>query len=170
LWRSTIETKYDSLRGGWCSKVTAPFGVGVWKHIRRGWKVFSRFVRYEVRDGSKVRFWHEWRENQLLKISFPDMFSIARCKDAWVANHMQFRNNNLQWNIFFIRLMHGWKVGLISSFFELLYSLRTRQEGEDRICWIPSKRRQFKVKSYYHVLSLLSLLFLGRVFRKLKLF
>jgi hypothetical protein len=30
LWRLVIETKYDSLRVGWCSKeVTRPFGVGV---------------------------------------------------------------------------------------------------------------------------------------------
>jgi hypothetical protein len=41
-----------------------------------------------------------------------------------------------------------------SSFFEMLYSLRVRQGGEDRICWIPSKRRKFEVRSYYHVLSI----------------
>jgi len=29
----------------------------VWKHIRRGWRVFSRFVRYEVRNGTEIRFW-----------------------------------------------------------------------------------------------------------------
>jgi hypothetical protein len=32
--------KYDSLRGGWCSKeFGGALGVGVWKCIRRGWKV-----------------------------------------------------------------------------------------------------------------------------------
>jgi hypothetical protein len=31
LWRLMIETKYDGLRGSWCSKeVIGPFGVGVW--------------------------------------------------------------------------------------------------------------------------------------------
>jgi hypothetical protein len=60
---------------------------------------------------------------QPLKISFPDLFSIARCKDAWVADHMQFRNENLQWNIFFTRPVHDWEVNLVSSFFELLYSI-----------------------------------------------
>jgi hypothetical protein len=25
--------------------------LGVWKCIRRGWEVFSKFVRYEVGDG-----------------------------------------------------------------------------------------------------------------------
>jgi hypothetical protein len=57
LWRLVIDIKYDSLKGGWCSKeVTWQFGVGVWKFIRRGWETFSKFVRYEVGDGSKVIF------------------------------------------------------------------------------------------------------------------
>jgi hypothetical protein len=47
LWRLVIETKYGSIKGGWCSKeVTGTFGVEVWKHIRRGWDKFSNFVRF----------------------------------------------------------------------------------------------------------------------------
>jgi hypothetical protein len=71
MWRSVVATKYDSLRGGWCSKeVVGPYGVGVWKCIRRGGKVFSNFVRYEVRDGSTMRFWHDlWCGEQPLKLS-----------------------------------------------------------------------------------------------------
>ena len=43
--------------------------MGVWKYIRRRWKVFFRFVRYKVGDGPKVRFWHGfWCGSQLLKI------------------------------------------------------------------------------------------------------
>jgi hypothetical protein len=41
----------------------------------------------------------------------------------------------------------------VSSFFELLYSQRVRHGGEDKLCWIPSKRKSFEVKSYYQVLS-----------------
>jgi hypothetical protein len=45
---------------------------------------------------------------------------------------------------------------LVSSFFELLYSLILRQGDEDRICWIPFKRRKFEVRLYYHVVSILT--------------
>lgn len=38
-------------------------------------------------------------------------------------------------------------------FFDLLYSLILRQGGEDRIWWIPSKRRKFEVRSFFHELS-----------------
>ena len=43
------------------------------------WGVFSSFVRYEVGDGSKVRFWHDLLcGKQLLKIYFLDLFGTAR--------------------------------------------------------------------------------------------
>jgi hypothetical protein len=42
---------------------------------------------------------------------------------------------------------------VVFSFFEMLYSFRVRQGDVDRICWSPSKRRKFEVKSYYQVLT-----------------
>ena len=45
--------------------------------------------------------------------------------------------------------MHDWKVEMISYFFEL-YSQRVSQGDEDKIYWIPSRRKMFEVKSYYH--------------------
>jgi hypothetical protein len=63
----------------------------VWKNIRRGWGVFSRFIRFEVRDGSKTRFWYDvWHGDQTLKATFSDLFSISRFKEALVADHLQF--------------------------------------------------------------------------------
>jgi hypothetical protein len=37
LWILVVESKYDSTRGGWCSKeVVGLFGAGVWTCIRMG--------------------------------------------------------------------------------------------------------------------------------------
>jgi hypothetical protein len=47
-------------------------------------------------------------------------------------------------------------VDLVSSFLEMLYSLRVRQRDVDRICWISFKRYKFEAKSYYHVLTILT--------------
>jgi len=54
--------------------------------------MFSKFVRFEVGDDvSKFSFWHDvWCEDRPLKISYPDLFSIACSKDAWVVDNMQF--------------------------------------------------------------------------------
>jgi hypothetical protein len=48
LWYKVIKEKYEEQDGGWCSKeVCGTFGVGLWKHIRRGY-MFARNVRFEV--------------------------------------------------------------------------------------------------------------------------
>jgi hypothetical protein len=39
---------------------------------------------------------------------------------------------------------------MVLSFFEQLYSIQV-ENGEDRLVWIPSKRGQFEVKSFYGV-------------------
>jgi hypothetical protein len=49
-------------------------------------------------------------------------------------------------NLSFIKPMQDWEVDLVHLI--LLYSLRLRQGGEDKICWIPSKRRKFEVRSF----------------------
>jgi hypothetical protein len=39
LWRKVVEVKYGSMVGGWCTnQVMRSYGVGVWKHIRKGWE------------------------------------------------------------------------------------------------------------------------------------
>jgi hypothetical protein len=73
----------DSMRGGWCSKeVGGPYDLGVWKCIKREWEGFSKHVRYEVGDGSKVRLWHDvCCDEQPLNFSISELFSIACGKD-----------------------------------------------------------------------------------------
>jgi hypothetical protein len=70
----------------------------------------------------------------------------------WWRIIWQFSSDNLLWNISFTRSVHDWEMDLVISFFDLLYSLRLRQGGGDEIYWIPSERRIFEVKSFYHAL------------------
>ena len=49
--------------------------------------------------------------------------------------------------------MHDWELEEVTHFFALMYSQKIRCGGEDKMCWIPSKRNIFEVKSYYHSLS-----------------
>ena len=58
LWRKVIEAKYGNVWGGWCTKkVTSAYGVSLWRYIRSGWLIFSKLLRYEVGDGTRVKFW-----------------------------------------------------------------------------------------------------------------
>ena len=64
--------------------------------------MFSKFIGFEVGDGTRIRFWHDvWCGDQPLKESFPGLFRIARNKEAWVSDHMQIMNEEVHWNVQF---------------------------------------------------------------------
>jgi len=154
LWRQVVDIKYGSMMGSWGSKeVGGSFGVGEWQCIRRGWDAFAAHVRYEVGNGSLILFWHDvWCEDLPLKLIFPELFTIACGKGTWVEDNMQRQNGNILLNILFTQPVHDWEVEVVSRIFEM-YSFKVRCEGEDKICWIPARRKSFEVKSYYKVLS-----------------
>jgi hypothetical protein len=88
FWRHLISAKYGSSLGGWTTReLTGPYGGGLWKHIRKGWGSFARHVHFEVGDGSKTKFWDDvWCGSCSLKHAFPDLYHIARHKDAVVGD------------------------------------------------------------------------------------
>jgi len=134
-WRVVVDSKYGSLRGGWCSlEPTGAFGVGVWKNIRKGWDSFSRFTRSVMGDGSKISFWHDlWCGDTALKVAFPSLFGIARLKDAIVANNLEQLGDSFQWNVIFIREAHDWEVDVFASFFQLLHSIKINRDNKDSL-------------------------------------
>uniref|UniRef100_A0A2N9F8V6 Reverse transcriptase zinc-binding domain-containing protein n=1 Tax=Fagus sylvatica TaxID=28930 RepID=A0A2N9F8V6_FAGSY len=122
--------KYGALEGGWASKMpTGTYGVGLWKFIRSGWNKFSRILKYEVGDGTRIRFWDDvWCIDSPLKSAYPELYRITRAKDAFVADNFQCRGNSIYWEVTF-------------------------SSGEDKVCWKPSQSKYFQVKSYYKSLT-----------------
>jgi len=79
---------------------------------------------------------------------------------------MQFSNDNLQWNLSFIIYIQDRKVDLVIAFYGMLYSLRLRQGGENRIWWIPSEREKFEGRFFKSYLVREVHFFLERVFEE----
>jgi hypothetical protein len=128
LWRRVVDGKYKSLEGGWSSKVIhSPHGISLWKNIRSGWNKFERYICFRVGNGARTRFWYDtWCGDSPFKTIFSDLYGIARDKDAFVAAHMQHRNDSIHWEVNFTRAAHDWELESISTFFELLYSAKVR--------------------------------------------
>jgi hypothetical protein len=154
-WRSVLVAKYGADWGGWRSGViSGSHGVGLWKFICMGWQNFRRFIKYDVGEGSKIRFWDDvWCGDRALKEEFPGLFSIASLKEASIADNMEHSSNSIQWNIQFTRLIHDWEVGELASFYKCLYDCKLRGEGKDKLWWVPSRKGLFEVKSFYRMLS-----------------
>jgi hypothetical protein len=84
------------------------------------------------------------------------------------VDNMQFSNGVIHWNVSFVRSVQDWEVVWCLNFFFVLYSLRWSQHTKDCIWWIPSKRKKFKVRSFFHELSTSGGSFSLDVFGKLK--
>jgi hypothetical protein len=79
-------------------------GVGFWKYIRRVWKEFSRFTRFEVSDNSKISFWKDvWCGKLPFKESFSEWFNIACLRYASMVDLLQVVNGYPQWTVNFVR-------------------------------------------------------------------
>ena len=50
-----------------------------------------------------------------LKDTFPVLFGIACAKDAYVAAHMEFSRDAIQWNVSFARATHDWEADVVFS-------------------------------------------------------
>ena len=154
LWRRVIDSKYGSQWGSWCSnRGQGAHGVSLWKHIRVGWEVFSQFIKFKVEDGSLIRFWHDpWHGDHPLRDRFPVLFRLSRHPEALVVDILHFDGPTPIWDIQFIRPMQDWELNIVNSFLEILYSSSLRQGGVDLVCWTPSCREVFEVRSFYRAL------------------
>ena len=55
-----IVAKYGvDILGWWTKKSSFAHGLGCWKSILVGLERFKSLVRFEVNNGSRVRFWHD---------------------------------------------------------------------------------------------------------------
>jgi hypothetical protein len=154
FWRKIIISKYGSLHGGWTTReVSGPYGVSLWKHIRKEWGNCSRFLHFEVGDGTRVKFWSDKCCGTCsLKDAFPELYRIARNKEAFVGNHLQYQNAVVSWDLNFTQSVQDWEIESASSFLELLYLRSAKGYGSDVICWDGSIMKGFQVKSYYKAL------------------
>ncbi len=144
LWCRVIVKKYGSEGGGGLLSglVGGPYGVSLWKYIRKGWETFSQFLEFKVGDGSRIHSWSDvWCGLVPLKASFPELFRITRDKEAYVANHLQVRNEGMFWEMDFLRLFHDWELESMTNFLDLIYSVSLIGQGGDQLCWKPPVQR-----------------------------
>ena len=153
LWRKVIEAKYGDRGGGWCTKpVSRIYGVSVWKSIRSGWMNFFKFLRFDVGDGTRVKFWEdEWCRDCALKVAFLELYSISRTKESLVLEVMWFSDGQLHWD-----LKHRWICFGICFIPRICGVLVTTNFAKSQH-WIEVLRIRVSIILYFLLLSLIFL-------------
>ncbi len=60
-----------------------------------------------------------WCGDYALEVAFSDLFNLARCKNALVADLLEISSDSHQWNVCFLRAVGDWEMDLFTSFFNL---------------------------------------------------
>jgi hypothetical protein len=76
----------------------------------------------------------------VLKEVFPDLFGIARVKDASVADNMKVLGSSPKWNVSFVREAHDWEVSIFAFFFQVLHSVMVSRDRANRLWWVSSNK------------------------------
>ncbi len=87
-----------------------------------------------------------------MRVRFPDLYRIASYKDASVKDLLSYHNITLHWDVCFFWEAQDWELESITEFIALLYSVKIGSDEHDVLCWNPSSRDIFEVKSFYNVL------------------
>ena len=72
-------------------------------------------------ESACIKFWHDiWYGYQSLKETLPELFRIACYWEASMADHLQYRNGTIHWDLNFIRTMQDLELKSLSSFIDLI--------------------------------------------------
>ncbi|XP_042983287.1 uncharacterized protein LOC122312690 [Carya illinoinensis] len=116
--------------------------------------VFSSNTGLCMGNGQRINFWHDvWVGDTALKAVYPTIFSIAREKDAMVADLWGTTHDAQAWNINLTREAHDWEVGMLVDFFNLLHNISLAVTTEDTLVWRPSRKGKFSIGSFYETLT-----------------
>ena len=115
--------------------------------------LFSRYILYDICDGSRVKFWQDcWCGEIPLAAYYPKLFRFCRDKEASVVELMKFTNGVLFWRVSFFRGFHVRELEAVSSFMDTMYGSLVRGFGEDKMSWKLDRIKGFMVNDYYSLL------------------
>lgn len=87
---------------------------------------------------SKVKFWHDvWCGDSALKENYPQVYDLARMKEASIANLLISSNGIPQQNVKFLTEAQDWEIDVFLVFFAIMYSTHLSRGGVEDDFLVP---------------------------------
>jgi len=173
FWRKVIIFKYGADNLGWWSKKSPyPHRVGCWKFILAGLKLFKTLVHFQVRNGSRVLVSRDvWCGESSLMYKFPDLFGMARFKEAMVDQMFSRDGEHIQWDLSLLRSPNDWEEESTCNLLAKLDVMEVKPQGNDELVWPHDSKGAFNIKSFCRplMIGLCVLFFLQQLFAGEKL-
>jgi hypothetical protein len=123
LWRRVLVARHGVVDGGWCTNlVHGSHGYGLQKSIIMGYDSFAQHLEFKVGTGNRIRLWHDRLCGELpLKEAFPVLFECASNREATIETVLIRQNEEVEWNVSFIRNFTDWEIDGVLSFVSYLF-------------------------------------------------
>ncbi|RVW87835.1 putative ribonuclease H protein [Vitis vinifera] len=124
-----------------------------WKAIALVFQEFSKFTRFVVGDGDRIRFWDDlWWGDQPLGIQYPRLLSVVTDKNAPISSILGY-SRPFSWNFNFCRNLTDSEIEDLESLMRSLDRLHLSPSVPDKRSWSISPSGLFTVKSFFLALS-----------------
>ena len=127
----------------------------MWTSIRMGWEVFSKYIRFEVGVGDRVKFWiDQWCGESSLQLTFLVVYGIASNKEASVTSSLERLGIGdwSSWDVCFNWRPNDWEMGVVDEFLRTLGSDLPPIKNGDRMRWKMTKKGDFDIRLFYNKL------------------
>ncbi|RVW25634.1 putative ribonuclease H protein [Vitis vinifera] len=154
LWHQVILSIYGSHSNGWDVNNTVRWSHRCpWKAIALVYQEFSKFTRFVVGNGDRIRFWDDlWWGEQPLGVQYPRLLRVVTDKNAPISSILG-STRPFSWNFTFRRNLSDSEIEDLEGLMQSFDRLHISSSVPDKRSWSLSSSGLFTVKSFFLALS-----------------
>ena len=157
LWHQVILSIYGTHSNGWDANTIVRWSHRCpWKAIAQGFQDFSKYTRFIVGDGERIRFWEDlWWGDQILKDQYPRLFRVVMDKNIPISSILG-SSRPFTWNFNFRRNLSDFEIEDLERLMRSLDCMHISTSASDARSWSLCSSGLFTVKSFFTGLSQMS--------------
>ncbi|RVW80860.1 putative ribonuclease H protein [Vitis vinifera] len=154
LWHQVILSIYGSHSNGWdVNNIVRWSHRCPWKAIALVYQEFSKFTRFVVGNGDRIRFWDDlWWGEQPLGVQYPRLLRVVTDKNAPISSILGY-TRPFSWNFTFRRNLSDSEIEDLEGLMQSFDRLHISSSVPDKRSWSLSPSGLFTVKSFFLALS-----------------